>query len=76
MPPSRLAAVSGRCSGVGFEIHVGQRLTVIVSDNEATAVELFDIPRRLVAPFPAASDHPHRHEVFGTGHGANPTQKH
>ena len=33
-------------SGLGLEIHVSQRLTVIVADDEAASVVLFDIPGR------------------------------
>ena len=33
-------------SGLGLEIYVSQRLTVVVADDEAGSVVLFDIPGR------------------------------
>jgi hypothetical protein len=33
-------------SGLGLEIHVSQRLTIVVADDEATAVVFLDVPRR------------------------------
>ena len=39
--------ISGRApSGFALEINVSQRLTVVVADDEAASVVLFDIPRR------------------------------
>ena len=41
---SSLAAVRRR--GLGLKINVSQRLTVVVADDETTAVVFFDIPGR------------------------------
>jgi hypothetical protein len=39
--------ISGRApSGFALEINVSQRLTVVVADDEAASVVLFDIPGR------------------------------
>jgi hypothetical protein len=50
-------------SGLGLEIHVSQRLTIVVADDEATAVVFLDVPRR----WEAARRVLHRWESGGGG---------
>ena len=50
-------------SGLGLEIHVSQRLTIVVADDEETAVVFLDVPRR----WEAARLVLHRRESGGGG---------
>jgi hypothetical protein len=42
---SRQQTGGGTSTGLRLEINVSQRLTVVVADDEATAVMFFDVPR-------------------------------